>query len=101
VTGLTVYDVGTFHSPLGQAVILGLLRTQPAEPLAVAFEAVSAFGTVGLSTGMTPGLTAWGKLLVMGAMFVGRTGPLTLGFALAAREHRSRVTYPAEKIMIG
>jgi hypothetical protein len=37
----------------------------------------------------------------MGLMFVGRTGPLTLGFGLAIRERRSRVIYPTEKIMIG
>jgi len=81
--------------------ILVLLAGQDGDTLGLTFEAVSAFGTVGLSTGVTPGLTAWGKLLIMGLMFVGRTGPLTLGFALATRERRSRVIYPAEKIMIG
>jgi trk system potassium uptake protein TrkH len=80
---------------------LALLAGQRGEPLGLTFEAVSAFGTVGLSTGVTPGITAWGKLLIMGLMFVGRTGPLTLGFALAARERRSRVIYPTEKVMIG
>jgi trk system potassium uptake protein TrkH len=81
--------------------IVILLATQDAEPLALVFEAVSAFGTVGLSTGVTPGLTPLGKLTVMGLMFAGRTGPITLGFALAVRHHPARVTYPAEKIMIG
>jgi trk system potassium uptake protein TrkH len=83
------------------AVTLGLLSTEFDSPLALTFEAVSAFGTVGLSTGVTAGLSEWGKLFVMGAMFVGRIGPLTLGFALAVRERRSRVAYPAEKIMVG
>jgi trk system potassium uptake protein TrkH len=83
------------------AVTLGLLGTEFDSPLALTFEAVSAFGTVGLSTGATSRLSDWGKLLVVGAMFVGRIGPLTLGFALAVRERRSRVVYPAEKIMIG
>jgi len=46
-------------------------------------------------------LNAWGKAVIMAAMFVGRTGPLTLGFALAVRAARGRVTYPSEKIMIG
>jgi len=78
-----------------------LLATQAAESLALAFEAVSAFGTVGLSTGLTGQLTGWGKGVLMVAMFAGRIGPLTLGFALAARERPARVTYPAEKIMIG
>jgi trk/ktr system potassium uptake protein len=83
------------------AVTLGLLSTESGSPLALTFEAVSAFGTVGLSVGVTSGLSQWGKLFIAGAMFVGRTGPLTLGFALAVRERRSRVAYPAEKIMIG
>lgn len=82
-------------------VILALLVSQPGDSLALTFEAVSAFGTVGLSTGVTAALGGWGKLVLMATMFVGRTGPLTLGFALAAREQGSRVTYPAEKIMIG
>ncbi|MGE5848880.1 MAG: TrkH family potassium uptake protein [Candidatus Methylomirabilota bacterium] len=80
---------------------LALLAGQSGDPLGLTFEVVSAFGTVGLSTGVTPEITAWGKPLIMGLMFVGRTGPLTLGFALATREQRSRVIYPTEKIMIG
>jgi trk system potassium uptake protein TrkH len=83
------------------AVTLGLLIVESGNPLALTFEAVSAFGTVGLSTGVTSGLSPWGKLLIAAAMFVGRTGPLTLGFAIAARERRSRVAYPAEKIIMG
>ncbi|HSD51470.1 MAG TPA: potassium transporter TrkG, partial [Candidatus Methylomirabilis sp.] len=80
---------------------LVLLAGQSGDPLGLTFEAVSAFGTVGLSTGLTPGITAWEKPLIMALMFVGRTGPLTLGFALATRERYSRVVYPTEKIMIG
>lgn len=81
--------------------VMTLLATQAGDPLALTFEAVSAFGTVGLSMGLTPRLDAWGKVVLMLLMFVGRAGPLTLGFALAVRERRVRVTYPAEKIMIG
>lgn len=87
------------------AVVAGgailLLATQPGAPLALIFEAVSAFGTVGLSAGATAALDASGKLVLVALMFVGRTGPLTLGFALAARAARSRIAYPPEKIMIG
>jgi trk system potassium uptake protein TrkH len=81
--------------------ILVLLVSQSAEPARLAFEAVSAFGTVGLSANLTPQLDLWGKLVIMGLMFIGRTGPLTLGFAIAARERPARVVYPTEKIMIG
>jgi len=81
--------------------VLGLLISQAEAPLAVLFEAVSAFGTVGLSTGLTPRLTPGGKLMIMALMFVGRIGPLTLGFAIAVKERAARVMYPTEKIMIG
>ncbi|HBH00898.1 MAG TPA: Trk family potassium uptake protein [Candidatus Rokubacteria bacterium] len=81
--------------------ILALLATQTGDALALTFEAVSAFGTVGLSTGLTPTLDAWGKLVLVAVMFVGRVGPITLGFALAARARPTRVVYPSEKIMIG
>jgi trk system potassium uptake protein TrkH len=92
--------VGVSLATVAGAVIL-LLATQDSEPLGLIFEAVSAFATVGLSTGATGALNAWGKAIIILLMFVGRIGPLTLGFALAAREARRRVTYPAEKVMIG
>lgn len=83
------------------AGILGLLLLEPGDPLVLMFEAVSAFGTVGLSAGATARLGTIGKLLIAGLMFVGRLGPLTLAFAMAARQHAHRVRYPDEKIMIG
>jgi trk system potassium uptake protein TrkH len=69
--------------------------------LALVFEAVSAFGTVGLSTGVTPSLSAVGKLLIIVLMMVGRLGPLTIAIALAARESRPRFRYACETVMIG
>ena len=78
--------------------VMALLATQAGDPLALTFEAVSAFGTVGLTTGLTRPRRL-GKVVLM--LHVGRAGPLTLGFALAARERRVRVVYPDEKIMIG
>lgn len=92
--------VGLSLAAVGVAA-MALLATQRADPLALAFEAVSAFATVGLSAGVTSTLDTGGKTVVALLMFVGRTGPLTLGFALAARAARVRVTYPPEKIMIG
>lgn len=53
--------------------------------LQVVFESVSAFATVGLSTGLTPGLTPVGKLLVVLLMFIGRIGPLALALAIGKR----------------
>ncbi|MCS7187486.1 MAG: hypothetical protein N3B10_07420 [Armatimonadetes bacterium] len=72
----------------------------PYGPLSLFFEAVSAFGTVGLSTGVTPLLSVWGKLILIATMFVGRIGLLTLLIAIAGRkvEH---VRYPHEEILVG
>jgi len=70
-------------------------------PLGTLFEVVSAFGTVGLSTGITPELTITSKLLITAMMFMGRLGPLTLALALAKRERRALYSYPEESVMIG
>jgi trk system potassium uptake protein TrkH len=65
------------------------------------FEAVSAFGTVGLSMGKTWELNAIGKLVIIVLMFVGRLGPLTLAFSIRARETAGRLKYSEEAVMIG
>ncbi len=77
-----------------------LVQGVPHGPLSLLFEAVSAFGTVGLSTGVTPLLSVWGKLILVATMFVGRIGLLTLLIAIAGRrvEH---VRYPHEEILVG
>ncbi len=79
-----------------------LQRSYPGDDfLALAFEVTSAFGTVGLSTGITPSLSPAGKLLIIVLMMVGRLGPLTVAIALAARETRTRFRYAPETVMIG
>ena len=65
------------------------------------FEAFSAFGTVGLSTGITHEMTPAGRVVLIAAMFVGRLGPLTLALALAARERSSAYQWPEETVKIG
>ena len=65
------------------------------------FESVSAFGTVGLSTGLTPELSALGHLVLILAMFVGRLGPLTLGLAMAQRIERDAYRFAQERVTIG
>jgi trk system potassium uptake protein TrkH len=64
------------------------------------FEVVSALGTVGLSTGVTPGLTAPGKLVIIACMFVGRLGPLVVAGSLIGQEELP-YSYPEERIMVG
>ncbi len=66
------------------------------------FETVSAFGTVGLSMGVTAQLTAWGKLIIIGTMFLGRVGPLTVALAMMGRTQADRhYNYGTENIMVG
>jgi len=67
------------------------------------FEAVSAFGTVGLSTGVTPHLSHASRIALILTMFAGRVGPLTLALALAQNSNRSRanIRYPEDKLMVG
>ncbi len=65
------------------------------------FEVVSALGTVGLSAGMTPHLTAVGRLIIITLMFIGRLGPITV-FAALSRDSREQVIeFAAEEILIG
>lgn len=65
------------------------------------FETVSAFATVGLSTGITGDLPAVGQVILVALMFLGRTGPHTLALALAARERDRGYAYPEERPIIG
>ncbi len=69
--------------------------------LSTLFEVTSAFGTVGLSTGMTPKTSPVGRLFMCVVMFVGRLGPLTLILAVSSRKRRAPVRYPEENIMVG
>jgi trk system potassium uptake protein TrkH len=65
------------------------------------FEAVSAFGTVGLSMGITPILSSLSKFLIVLLMYIGRVGPLTVLFALSQRKKAIGYSLPEEKIAIG
>ena len=67
----------------------------------LAFEHVSAMGTVGLSTGITPMLSAAGKIVLSAAMFVGRVGTLTVAFAVGGRTSQSHFKYPEGHTMVG
>lgn len=67
----------------------------------VLFEVISAFGTVGLSTGITAQLTPVGEVLVTMLMFVGRLGPITAATALALRERPRRYELPEERPIVG
>ena len=80
---------------------LVLVIVSPATVTQTLFESASAFGTVGLSTGITAGLPASGKIALIVLMYLGRTGPHTLGVALALRERERRFRYAEERPIIG
>jgi trk system potassium uptake protein TrkH len=65
------------------------------------FEAVSAFGTVGLSMGITPSLTTIGKLIIICVMLLGRVGLLTVAYVVTSRRVAAPFRYSEEKVMIG
>ena len=67
----------------------------------VLFESVSAFGTVGLSTGLTPDFSGWGHFILVLTMFAGRVGPLTVVLALAVSAERDVYRYARERVTIG
>ncbi|WBB73913.1 TrkH family potassium uptake protein [Micromonospora sp. WMMD1128] len=78
-----------------------LLATTPYRLDVVLFEAVSAFATVGLSTGITASLPPQADLLLVVLMFAGRVGPLTLASALALRDRNRRFELPEERTIVG
>ncbi|NHM26092.1 Trk family potassium uptake protein [Desulfofundulus sp. TPOSR] len=86
---------------LVSTVTLLLCVTEGGNFLAALFETVSAFGTVGLSMGLTPDLTPLGRVAIIFTMFAGRLGPLTLAYAFAQRRRKTAIRYPEEKIMVG
>ncbi|WP_167047824.1 potassium transporter TrkG [Salinibacterium sp. ZJ454] len=67
----------------------------------VLFEVISAFGTVGLSTGITADLPTAAQAILVALMFLGRIGPLTLGTAIALRQRRILYELPKERPVIG
>ncbi len=92
---------------LGALVLVALevggstMSHQRGDVLMQAFEAVSAFGTVGLSMGATAGLGWAGKLVVIALMYVGRLGPLTFIYALTQRRRPPVFRRASERIMLG
>ncbi|MCF6334762.1 MAG: TrkH family potassium uptake protein, partial [Spirochaetales bacterium] len=89
--GVMAVITGTF--------LLTLTENAPLEN--IIFEVVSAFGTVGLSTGLTPHLSSPGRFMIIFLMFIGRLGPLTLLAATSTGNKRGNIMYPQADIPIG
>jgi trk system potassium uptake protein len=88
---------------LGLVVVVFLIlsATEHFPSINILFETISAFGTVGLSTGITPELSFIGRMAIIVTMFIGRLGPLTLVLILARTQRTSTYRYPKESVRIG
>jgi len=82
-------------------VLLLSVTEKDASMLALLFEQVSAFGTVGLSTGITGSLSSAGKIVIIISMFLGRVGILTFAIALSTRIQNENYKLPTANIMVG
>ncbi len=95
---ITVLVLGSLMVVLGSLV---LLRVTDLPTDQVIFEVISAFATVGLSTGITADLPAVGQLMLVVLMYVGRVGTITLATSLALGERRKPWHYPEERPIVG
>jgi trk system potassium uptake protein TrkH len=79
-----------------------LSAVSPGEPLDILFETVSATATVGLSRDLTPYLNAYGKIIIIGTMYLGRVGPISLALALnSGKKQQNIIKNPTEEISVG
>jgi trk system potassium uptake protein TrkH len=89
----------------GMTVILATIAISITDPevnfIQILFEVVSGFGTVGLSTGITAGLSSLGKIILILTMYVGRVGVLLLISALVGDAKPSAIHYPEENLLVG
>lgn len=84
---------------------ISILTLTVSEPhldfIAIMFEVSSAFGTTGLSMGITDELSTFGKIVIMLLMFIGRVGILAFLFMIGGRENKVKYQYPKERVIIG
>ena len=97
----TALSIALIGVALAVGGTLALLLLSDSNLPDAAFEATSAFGTTGLSTGLTPHLSIPAQLVVIALMFVGRVGTITAASAFALRRRRSRYRLPEEQPIIG
>ncbi|MFD2761995.1 TrkH family potassium uptake protein [Lentibacillus juripiscarius] len=84
---------------LTATIILSIV--EPFDLAQILFEVASAFGTVGLSLGITGDLSSFSKIIIMILMFIGRIGILTFLFIFKSNKKEGKYHYPKEKIIIG
>ncbi len=95
---VTIVVVSAFIIATGTAL---LLVTEKQSLIKLLFEATSAFGTVGLSTGVTFKLTGVGKIVVTILIYIGRIGPLALAYAVGRYSKKFKRQFPKARVMVG
>ena len=98
---LAIFGLLVTEHVRGPAELAGSMADESALAHEVVFEAVSALGTVGLSTGLTRSLTSPGRLIIILLMFVGRIGPLTIAMALGKIHSPGTYRYPQGRVIPG
>ncbi|KUP08901.1 ATP synthase [Bacillus coahuilensis m2-6] len=93
--------VTTFALMLCFTAIIVLSISEDHALIEILFEVCSAFGTTGLSMGITPEMSTFGKVVLMILMFIGRVGILSFLFIIGGKEKRVMYHYPKERIIIG
>jgi trk system potassium uptake protein TrkH len=96
---MAIFMLGIFIVVIGVMVLS--ISENGASFEKILYEVLSAFGTVGLTQGLTPGLSAVGKITIAIIMYLGRVGPLTVMLALAGRQQKVKIKYPEGKLLIG
>ena len=100
----TIYKAGSVvlvSMVLVMTATIAMSFTESFSLFRILFDVVSGFGTVGLTTGITPSLTPHGKLWLILTMYAGRVGTMTLFMALTMRIRQSTVKYPDGKFLVG
>lgn len=98
---VALFGLAHFAATLALALTENTLRGADLPFIALLFEAASALATDGLSTGITPGLSTAGKLVLCATMFLGRVGPLTAVYAIQRRQRPTRYRSPETPVRIG
>lgn len=96
------FGVVTISISVIAMAILALLISEKGSLLDVSYEVISATATVGLSRNLTPGLSTFGKVVIVSCMYLGRTGPISLAIALGKKKkQKGNYSFPIEEIPVG
>jgi trk system potassium uptake protein len=92
---------GSIMTVVVATIVISLVESQTLNFIQILFEVVSAFGTVGLSMGITADLTPVSKLVLVATMYIGRVGVLLLISALLGDPKSTSIRYPEESLLVG